>query len=322
MELQYASMSTNNTSLALNDQVGSESAQDYYPFGMLMPGRNISSNTYKFGYNGQEKDDDVSGSGNTNTALFWEYDTRLGRRWNLDPKPTVWVSDYACFGDSPIFFSDPLGDIIDPTNIKKDDNETYQKIKSDWEKQTGFTLIENEKTGFLEIDKSKKIQTDANGKKIGSSAARYMLKIAINSKKTFSMYKSDKSYSYSDRIANNIFINGDQIKEGMNNAIGININDVGYGMVAFHELAHPLFQVGDVQDDNLNPRKNPGANESRYINRIRKQLGYDQRTNYAIRIENYSYISFDKKTRDLLIRGYVPAKEGKFTFYLSTSPRP
>jgi hypothetical protein len=52
---------------------------------MLMPGRKYNSNAYRWGFNGQEKDDEVYGSGNLNTAMFWEYDTRLGRRWNVDP---------------------------------------------------------------------------------------------------------------------------------------------------------------------------------------------------------------------------------------------
>ena len=65
---------------------------------------------YRFGFNGQEKDDEVAGAGNTNTAMFWEYDTRLGRRWNLDPKSNPSISDYACFGNNPIFMNDVLGD--------------------------------------------------------------------------------------------------------------------------------------------------------------------------------------------------------------------
>jgi hypothetical protein len=65
---------------------------------------------YLFGFNGQEKTDEIAGKGNHNTALFWEYDTRLGRRWNLDPKPTIGVSDYATFGNNPIWFFDVLGD--------------------------------------------------------------------------------------------------------------------------------------------------------------------------------------------------------------------
>jgi hypothetical protein len=65
---------------------------------------------YRFGFNSQEKTDEISGSGNHNTALFWEYDTRLGRRWNRDPKPNPSVSDYACFNNNPIWNTDVLGD--------------------------------------------------------------------------------------------------------------------------------------------------------------------------------------------------------------------
>ncbi|OYU96713.1 MAG: hypothetical protein CFE21_00045 [Bacteroidetes bacterium B1(2017)] len=64
---------------------------------------------YRFSFNGQERDDEVAGLGNINTAEFWEYDTRLGRRWNLDPEPHLGLSDYSCFGNGPIINVDPLG---------------------------------------------------------------------------------------------------------------------------------------------------------------------------------------------------------------------
>ena len=67
-------------------------------------------NPYRFAFNGQEKVDEIAGAGNHNTAEFWEYDTRLGRRWNLDPKLTIGISGYACFGNNPVFFSDLKGD--------------------------------------------------------------------------------------------------------------------------------------------------------------------------------------------------------------------
>jgi len=66
--------------------------------------------TYPMGYNGQMKDNEVAGMGNHNTALFWEYDTRLGRRWNRDPVMRSWESVYAVFGGNPIMRSDPNGD--------------------------------------------------------------------------------------------------------------------------------------------------------------------------------------------------------------------
>ncbi len=84
---------------------------DYYPFGSPMPGRNSNSADYRFGFNGQEMDNEISGqTGTHTTAMFWEYDSRLGRRWNRDPIIKCWQGSYACFSDNPIIFVDPLGD--------------------------------------------------------------------------------------------------------------------------------------------------------------------------------------------------------------------
>ncbi len=88
------------------------SSQDYYPFGMVMKERssNLASDGYRFGFNNQERTDEISGAGNHTTALFWEYDTRIGRRWNLDPKPTISQSQYSCFFGNPIWNVDKFGD--------------------------------------------------------------------------------------------------------------------------------------------------------------------------------------------------------------------
>ena len=100
------------------------------------------ANAYRYGFNGQEKDDEVSGSGNINTAMFWEYDTRLGRRWNLDPKPVTGYSDYSCFNNNPIVNIDILGDIVDHnsrrdkvnTNLgrmfNKEFRQNYRQLKN------------------------------------------------------------------------------------------------------------------------------------------------------------------------------------------------
>ena len=49
------------------------------------------------------------------SAQFWQYDTRLGRRWNVDPVFKEYESPYACFAGDPVRFADPKGDsIINP----------------------------------------------------------------------------------------------------------------------------------------------------------------------------------------------------------------
>jgi hypothetical protein len=70
----------------------------------------LEDGSYLFGFNGQERRDDYAGVGNHNHALFWEYDTRIGRRWNLDPVDQVNISNYAVNGNCPIAFNDPWGD--------------------------------------------------------------------------------------------------------------------------------------------------------------------------------------------------------------------
>ena len=93
-------------------------ATDYYPFGSPMSwstpdssgGRMYSGAGYRFGLNGIEKLNEVAGVGNHYTALFGEYDPRLGRRWNQDPKPNPSISNYAIFNNNPNWFKDPLLD--------------------------------------------------------------------------------------------------------------------------------------------------------------------------------------------------------------------
>jgi RHS repeat-associated protein len=84
-------------------------SSDYYPFGMVMAERSYSSPAYRYGFNGQEKDDEVAGNENINTAQFWEYDCRLGRRWNLDPFVKPNGSNYSGLLNNPLINIDPLG---------------------------------------------------------------------------------------------------------------------------------------------------------------------------------------------------------------------
>jgi RHS repeat-associated protein len=67
------------------------------------------SGGYRYGFGGQLKDDEISGSGNHYTSDFWEYDPRTGRRWNLDPVDQISISNYVAFRNNPIYFIDPNG---------------------------------------------------------------------------------------------------------------------------------------------------------------------------------------------------------------------
>jgi RHS repeat-associated protein len=70
-----------------------------------MPGRNYSSDAYRFGFNGQEKDDEVYGSTGTSYEFtFRVYDPRTGRFLSVDPIGQNYphASPYGFAENSPI----------------------------------------------------------------------------------------------------------------------------------------------------------------------------------------------------------------------------
>ena len=83
---------------------------------------------YRFGFNGQEKDDEMYGEGNACTVEFCEYDPRSGSRWNVDPMTAKYPdqSPYACFNNNPIYYSDILGlEGTDPPKSTKEEANSY-----------------------------------------------------------------------------------------------------------------------------------------------------------------------------------------------------
>ena len=100
-----------------------KSYTDYYPFGYPIRTRTNSSD-YRFGFNGQEKDKEVYGNGNMYTAEYWQYDSRLGRRWNVDPIIKPSLSSFSTFANNPISFMDIYG--LDTIFYNKDWT-TYRK---------------------------------------------------------------------------------------------------------------------------------------------------------------------------------------------------
>ncbi|MBL7897973.1 MAG: hypothetical protein JNJ99_05525, partial [Crocinitomicaceae bacterium] len=69
-------------------------------------------NSFRYSFQGQEKDDEVVGASNSINYNFRILDTRIGRWSSLDPKIKSWESPYVSMGNSPILFLDPHGDDI------------------------------------------------------------------------------------------------------------------------------------------------------------------------------------------------------------------
>jgi len=104
------------------------SSQDYYPFGMIMNGRNWNTSGYRFGFNGMENDNEVKGIGNSLDFGARIYDSRIGRWLSVDPlfKEYAPVSPYAISLNNPIIFKDENGEYVEGIDGKP---VTYTRTK-------------------------------------------------------------------------------------------------------------------------------------------------------------------------------------------------
>jgi RHS repeat-associated protein len=118
------------------------SANDYYAFGAPMPGRSFNSTDYKYGFNGKEKDDEITGSSGTDYDFGARiYDARLGRFLSVDPMRYNYpsYSPYLFAGNTPIqaidlegkniYYVNKDGTVLDLSiagNLEKVDNENLR----------------------------------------------------------------------------------------------------------------------------------------------------------------------------------------------------
>ena len=112
-----------------------KNCKDYYPFGMIMPGGadnngdgdfydegdrrlNFSGASYRYGFNGMEKEDDMTANHYDFGARI--YDGRIGRWLAVDPEWYLYtsISDYSFALDNPIFYIDYDGGIVKDKNGK------------------------------------------------------------------------------------------------------------------------------------------------------------------------------------------------------------
>jgi len=94
---------------------------DYYAFGQQQPGRTWQGTAegYRYSHNSHEKEDALFKG--AQSAEYWMYDSRIGRRWERDPIVDESLSPYAACNNNPILFADPLGLKGEPSSKKDND---------------------------------------------------------------------------------------------------------------------------------------------------------------------------------------------------------
>ncbi len=132
---------------------------------------NFTTHT-RYGYNIMEKDNEVSGLGNSYTTEFRQYDPRLGHWKSLDPLMAKfpWQSPYCAMNNNPISLVDPTGQAAtDPsTHTDKDGNVVAVKDDGDKGVYKHKGNIEETKKEIKE-NYNQKSNISAGGEKMGTT---------------------------------------------------------------------------------------------------------------------------------------------------------
>lgn len=199
------------------------SATDYYAFGVTMHGRDFSSSDYRYSFNTQEREPEISEG--IYTAEFWEYDSRSGRRWNTDPMPNESCSPYSVEFCNPIWYKDIKGDTptvreaaVMAQHVYGADDKGYTiPLEGGWEVAPSSDLptdfkLEDKASSFKSQVYRRKLEDGSfeynytfagsvegpdwvnNGDQLGGGSAQY--DIAINNAKKLSMRLGSKELTF------------------------------------------------------------------------------------------------------------------------------
>lgn len=141
----------------------------YYPFGMQMSARTFtntdaifSDEGHRYGFQGQEKDDEVKGKGNSVNYSYRMHDPRIGRFFSIDPlAPSYpWNSPYA-FSENRVIASIEL-EGLEAINLNS--NET---MNSPFNSQQEMNKLGNNTTPWIDL-----IKMNANGRDVLNASRR------------------------------------------------------------------------------------------------------------------------------------------------------
>lgn len=162
------------------------SANDYYAFGMMMPQRKFNSNTYRYGYGGNEMDNEVQkGDGNSIDFGNRIYDSRLSKFFSIDQLCFKYpeMTPYQYSFNNPLKFSDHDGDSVRVVGTSKE----LSSFVSIVQKELGSKIkVSLSKSGALQL------QGNPNDLKDGNKRYYDFLNQAVSHKKDTKIHLADR----------------------------------------------------------------------------------------------------------------------------------
>ena len=136
------------------------SQSDYFPFGMQLPNRNdAGENDYRYSFQGQEKDNEIKGEGNSYDFGARIYDSRIGRWCSIDPASSNYpnIAPYVFVGNMTTISAEADGAyfyiVTQSTNEEGNTVQQIVKVESldQIKDMPGFNLLVKTKMGSQEL---------------------------------------------------------------------------------------------------------------------------------------------------------------------------
>ncbi|RFN58799.1 RHS repeat domain-containing protein [Marixanthomonas ophiurae] len=138
-----------NTIIAFND-TDIKAFNDYYPYGMVLENRSLSeAEAHRYGFQGQEKDDEVNGANNSINYKYRVHDPRLGRFFAVDPLTSNYphYSSYQFSGNKVIQYIEleglEEGNVVSPNTYTMKEGDTFWSLEEAWGMEHGTLISAN-----------------------------------------------------------------------------------------------------------------------------------------------------------------------------------
>jgi RHS repeat-associated protein len=194
-------------------------AQDYFPFGMLQPGRSYLSPTegsrYRYGFNGKEDDNEVKGEGNQLDYGIRVYDPRLGRFLSKDPLQAKFpfYTPYQFAGNKPIWAVDLDGRedyIYNLVAAKNSDGKPILALQ--FVKKEDYNPIIRKIAELNDIPTTYYVMY--NGEQVGTYSSEHEMKLATHGKTVDQLRKIENDRMFRNILGAAILHATESIKPG------------------------------------------------------------------------------------------------------------
>jgi hypothetical protein len=196
-----------------------------------MRGRKFDTDGYRYGFCGHENDNEVKGNGNQLDFGGYGYDTRLGRRLNINPEIATMpsLSSYSTFNNNPIFYIDPNGrKFVNPYEDQK--NEAKQEFEN---AQTVLDDLIANNGSKEEIETQRKLVKDLNShyenvNAVYNEVNDYLRTLEMTNKKEYDYFETLKDKDGNDMLISIVLIGQNETGTNLGETDGLATNSGEY----------------------------------------------------------------------------------------------